>query len=487
MTQNKAILVATIGTRDLAFYAKSYQQWFNVGNDRKQDLEDSQFVKVQYELEIGEGENANFRGVTKHLLDNWETYNKELQPIIIGRLLTDKKADLKTVYLVATDQPNEPKYQRFYQKDTFYSAHIIKLWLETNYNIETKIFTQGKPDENPSSFEEMFSWWQKFWQVIAPGLNDKTELLLCLKGGVNQSSEAARITAISRFEEKVVFYDFIENEKENSQGIPSEYTAPFKGVNYLWSRKQSEALQLLERYDYEGVNTFLEPYYQDSNNEEIKKIKLWLKKAIKWNIADFETFANGLTQISPTNWWWKAYESAYLGVVRLQQGNTTEAFFHAFRAIEGLMSELIINKYNTHIETPKGETPYLKQSICQDKNHPEFKNLTGQFNYGKIYLYGSGLDQLLETTLPEIKTDSQWNRFFYLTKQWRNRLYHRLIKLPEGDLFNSWNVTNQQDWENNILYLLNYLSKQTYLNLKKASLMAIYHDKIKENIEKYYP
>lgn len=487
MTQNKAILVATIGTRDLAFYAKSYGQWFNVGNDRKSDLEDSQFVKVQYELEIGDGENANFRGVTKHLLDNWKTYKEELQPIIIGKLLTDKKDNIKTVYLVATNQPNEPKYQRFYQKDTLYSAQIIKLWLETNYNINTKIVTQGQPGENPSNFEEMFTWWQKFWHGIAPGLNEKTELLLCLKGGVNQSSEAARITAISRFEEKVIFYDFIENETENSQGIPSEYTAPFKGVNYLWSRKQSEALQLLDRFDYEGVNTLLLPYYQDGNNEEIKKLKLWLKKAITWNITDFDTFANGLTQISPTNWWWKAYESAYLGIVRLQQGNTTEAFFHAFRAIEGLMSELIINTYKTHIEAPKGQTPYLKQSICQDHNYPQFRNLRGQFHEGKICLYGSGLDQLVTTTLPEISTNSAWNHFFFSTKTWRNRLYHRLIKLPEGDLFNSWNVNNQQDWENNILYLLNSLSQQNYTNLKTASLMAIYHEKIKKNINKYRP
>jgi hypothetical protein len=484
MTQNKAILVATIGTRDLALNGEDYQQWLNVGNDRKaDDSDDSQAVKVQYQI----GLQDSFRNVTKYLLDNWQIYNDKLKPIIIGKLLEDKKADLKTVYLVATDQPDEPQYQKYYQKDTIYSAQIIKLWLETNYQVNTKVFYQGQQGENPSSFEEMFVWWQQFWQAIASGIDENTDLLLCLKGGVNQSSEAARITAISRFEEKVTFYDFVEDEARNSQGIPSDYTAPFQGINYLWDRKQSEALRLLERHDYEEVNTTLNPYYEDSNNEEIRRLKLWLKKAIKWNIADFDTFASGLEQIPANNWWWKAYESAYLGVIRLQQGNTTEAFFHAFRAVEGLMSELIINKYKSHIEIPRRETPYLKSSVCRDNNYPEFKNLTGEFKNGKIDLYGSKLDNLLKIALPQIKTDSYWDHFFSVTKQRRNRLYHRLIKLPEGDLFNAWDVGNQQEWKKRILYFLNSLSGQSYSSLEEASIMANFHYKIKESIQRYHP
>ncbi len=89
------------------------------------------------------------------------------------------------------------------------------------------------------------------------------------------------------------------------------------------------------------------------------------------------------------------------------------------------MSELIITKYNSYVEIPKGETPYLKSTICQDLTYPEFRNYQGQFNNQRIYLYGSGLDSLIETAVPKIKNDNQWHRFFANTKQWRNRLYHQ--------------------------------------------------------------
>lgn len=486
MTQNQAILVATIGTRDLAFYCEDYdRQWLNVGNDRNSDInkKDSQAIKVQYQLGIED----NFRNVTKHLSENYDQYQNKLKPIIIGKLIEDKKDIIKTVYLVLTNQEGIAE-DKFCQKDTIYSGEIIKKYLEAHYNFEVKIFYQGnEKNSNPANFEQMFTWWQNFWKVIDPNGKKNKELLLCLKGGVNQSSEAARITSIIRFEENVTFYDFIENEKENIQGILSLPTAPFKGINYLWNRKQTEALSLLDRYDYEAVNNLLLPYYQGSNNEYIRQLQLYLKKAIKWNITDFDTFINGLQQIPTNNWWWKGYESAYLGLIRLKQGNNIEAFFHGFRGIEGLMSELIITKYNCHIEIPKGETPYLKSAICQDLTYPEFRNYQNQFNNQKIYLYGAGLDSLVEIALPKIQSDPNWKRFFVHIKPWRNRIYHRFKHLATGDLFNAWEVSNQQEWKNKILYLLNCLSEQNYSSLEKASLMAEYHNKIKELISKYNP
>lgn len=488
MTQNKAILVATVGTRDLAFYTESENKWLNIGNAYSSTLEESHLVKIQYDLKI-EDDNANFRNITKHLSENYDQYQAKLKPIIIGKLIEDKKDIIKTVYLVVTNQEGIAE-DKFCQKDTLYSGAIIKKYLEANYNFKVNIFYQGNEEKsNPANFEEMFRWWQDFWKVITPGINQETDLFLCLKGGVNQSSEAARITSIIEFEENVIFYDFEEIETDNLKGKPSSYTKPFRGVNYLWNRKQTEALSLLDRFDYEAVNSILQKYYhQNSNNEDIRKIKLWLSKAIKWNITDFDAFINGLQQIPDNNWWWKGYESAYLGLVRLKQGNNIEAFFHVFRGIEGLMSELIINKYNSHVEIPKGETPYLKSSICRDNQHPELRNCQNQFNDGKVYLYGSGLKFLVEIALPEIKNDSLWKRFFSQIKPWRNRTYHRFKHLTRKDLLNvCWEVKNEEEWINKILYFLNSLSKQNYSSLKKASLMAEYHDKIRNLILTYYP
>jgi len=487
MTQNKTILVATIGTRDLALYCDDYnQQWLNVGNAFQSniDQEESQAVTIQYQLE----KQGTFREITKYLLENWEKYQDRIKPIIIGKLIEDYQAKIDTVYLIVTNQEGValPKYC---SKDSLYSGEVIKKYLEKNYNFKVKIFKQGQQNENPSDFEEMFTWWQKFWDVIDPNKKNNQNLLLCLKGGVNQSSEAARITAITRFEENVIFFDFEEDIQDNLKGNPSPYTAPFKGVNYLWSRKQAEALRLLDRCDYEGVNSILLPYYQDSNNEDIRKLKLYLSKAIKWNITDFDTFISGLQQIPNNNWWWKGYESAYLGFVRFKQGNNIEAFFHAFRAIEGLMSELITLKYNDYVIFPKGETPYLSSKIC-DKNSPfsEFKNERDLFNQdGRVYLYGGGLYSLVKIVLPHIKNEQNWQRFEHI-KEWRNRIFHRLKHLEKGDLFSvCWEVQDVQAWKNKVLYYLNSLSEQNYSSLEKASFMAEYHRQIKDLIQKYQP
>ncbi|MGI0480844.1 hypothetical protein ACN4EE_08635 [Geminocystis sp. CENA526] len=483
----KTILVATIGTRDLALYCEDYnKQWLNVGNAFQSNLEEkeSQAVRVQYQL----GKQGSFREVTQYLLENWEVYQDKIKPIIIGKLVEDYQAKIDTVYLIVTNQEGVAS-PRYCEKDSLYSGEVIKKYLEKNYNFKVKIFKQGQKNENPSDFEEMFKWWQNFWNVIDPNNKKDLDLLLCLKGGVNQSSEAGRITSIIRFEEKVTFYDFKEDEKLNLVGEPSIYTAPFKGVNYLWSRKQGEALSLLERHDYNGVYSILEPYYQDSNNQDIRKLKLYLSKAIKWNITDFDTFISGLQQIPNNNWWWKGYESAYLGFVRFKQGNNIEAFFHAFRSIEGLMSELITVKYNDYVIFPKGETPYLSSRIC-DKNSPfpELKNHRGLFNQdGRVYLYGGGLYSLVKIVLPHIENEKNWQRFEHI-KEWRNRIFHRLKHLEKGDLLSvCWEVQDVQQWKNKVLYYLNSLSGQNYPSLEKGSFMAEYHRQIKDLIQKYQP
>ncbi|WP_069789441.1 hypothetical protein A5482_016125 (plasmid) [Cyanobacterium sp. IPPAS B-1200] len=481
----KTILIATIGTRDLALYCKDYnQQWLNVGNAFQSNLEEeeSQAVRVQYQLE----KQGSFREVTQYLAENWEDYQDKVSPIIIGKLIDDYQDKIKTVYLVVTNQESFaiPKYC---EKDTLYSGEVIKKYLEKNYNFEVKIFYQGQKDENPADFEQMFRWWQSFWNVIDPNNKQNKELFLCLKGGVNQSSEAARITAITRFEEKVTFFDFEENIQDNLEGKPSPYTAPFKGVNYLWSRKQAEALSLLERYDYQGVNFVLKPYLQDIDNEYIRKLRPYLQKAIKWNITDFDTFIKGSQQIPSNNWWWKGYESAYLGFVRFKQGNNIEAFFHGFRAVEGLMSELIKQKYYDCVVSERDDTPYLKSSICGDVRFPEFRNQRVLFEQNnQLGLYGDKLYSLVKIALPEIVNDHKWQDFDYL-KQWRNRIYHRLIHLTEDDLFKYWQVEKEQEWKNKILYYLNSLSGQSYSSLEKASFMANYHKQIKELITQYTP
>jgi len=480
--QSKSILIATIGTRDLALMVAD-NEWLNVGNDRAIGVISEQALVLEH-LQLSQ--QMDFLSLSEYLCAQWSEYQERLQPIIIGKLLQDKSKNLKKIYLVGT---NQPENSRFREKDTLYSAKLIKLWLEKHYQIPTEIIEQGNNGENPSDFEAMFDWWKKTWVKIEKEgqIEESTKILLCLKGGVNQSSEAARITAISRFAEKTYFYDFIQNEQQNSLGKPSAYTKPFRGTNYLWDRRQSEALSLLDRWDYSAVYKVLNPYWQTAeDDEEIFKIKNSLEIAIQWNMADFESLAT--SQSKTLDWWSPAYETAYLGVIRFKQGSTTEAMFHTFRAVEGLIVDWIKNEYKPHVKK-EGNKWVLKQTICSDEQFLEFKNSGHIFEQrtSDIDLFGTNLDKILKIAEPNIKTHPDWKTFFNKTRNSRNRLFHNLQKLDKEEVLKAWISQDSKQWESKILSCLNFLSKQTFNSLESASYMSRLHNSLKDKIKAYKP
>ena len=383
MSKKKAILVATIGTRDLAFRVSS-QEWLNLGNSYVADSDSiSEQALVQMELGL---EKCDFRFLTEYLGENWQKYAEQLQPIILGQLLQDNCKQLKGIYLVATDQSENVKFR---DKDTLYSAYIIQQWVEKHYQIPTEVILQGAEGGNPADFEAMFRWWKQTWQYISGNRSENSRILLCVKGGVGAFSEAGRVTALSLFGEDTFFYDFIKDDELNRLGKPSRYTVPFQGKNYLWDRKQQEALALLKRYDYEAVNKVLSAYFAQPESDEqngglIGRIEKLIKSAILWNHGDFENFASSLGETALTRsrqWWWIGYEAAYLGVIRFKQGNTIEAMFHSFRAVEGLMSEWAIYSFSNHItrrdrfgDIAKGKVPLVNKSIARLPGLQTYRN-----------------------------------------------------------------------------------------------------------------
>ena len=73
MSKNTSILVATIGTRDLAFQVSS-GEWLNIGNDRAPDPKSiSEQALVQVDLGL---ENFSFRALTEYLLNHWDDYHE---------------------------------------------------------------------------------------------------------------------------------------------------------------------------------------------------------------------------------------------------------------------------------------------------------------------------------------------------------------------------------------------------------------------------
>ena len=76
------------------------------------------------------------------------------------------------------------------------------------------------------------------------------------------------------------------------------------------------------------------------SEDELVNVKSGLTAAVHWNQGNFDLLADELGNFAKERsrqWWWIGYEVAYLAVVRLKQSHTSEAMFHSFRSVEGLI------------------------------------------------------------------------------------------------------------------------------------------------------
>jgi hypothetical protein len=485
----KSILVATIGTRDLMFKVSS-GNWYNVGNDRVQGNNLGEQLEIVFDLCLPE--KSSFRDITQYLWENVEYYCDQLQPVILGKLLKDQLNNLEIIYLVVTDQ-KEITQQR--EKDTLYAGEIIKYWLsKLNPNLIVELLYLGKDGENPSNFEEMFRWWQKAWKEnIKPAFNQP--ILLCLKGGVGQASEASRVSGLSFYGNNIQFYEFTQNSSDNQKGIASDYSEPFLGTSYLWNRTRQQALQLLECYDYAGLQNLIKPYYEQ-NKQEWKKTYDLIKSGVIWNKGQFEDFFQSASfsldnqqKEQHQQYWWMAYEQAYTAVVRLEQKNTTEAMLHSFRAIEGLIYEWTHEYFPTHIDDDTYGYPRLKSSILNQYPKLEDLFIKEKEKASSIKLEGRVQQRLVEAYIAGTSVNLQssdlkaWGS--EQSRQLRNRLSHQLGGISEEELFQAWgrDIYNQENWEKRILNCLNLITDNKYFYLKQASLFASVHHRVLKAIE----
>ena len=401
--------------------------------------------------------------------------------MILGKLFADEAKNLSHIYLMATDQQESVFYRK---TDTIYSANIIKKWIESKYQIATTIIAQGREGDNPSDFEAMFRWWQKSWETILTQTPNIQLVMMSVKGGIGSFGEAGRITALSKLGEKVVFFDFIENPQQNLQGEPSSYTLPLRGINYLWDRKQQEALSLLDRYDYEAVKRLLR--HELESEDKLVNVKSGLTAAVHWNQGNFKLFADELGNFAKERskqWWWIGYEVAYLAVVRLKQSHTSEAMFHSFRSVEGLMKESIVHRYPQHTFLKKNSIA-LSSSICREQGLASYQDTFK--NYSDMLMYGKNLFELIKLIQPSYQTNTAIKAYFMSASD-RNELFHGLTGLTKPELFEIWGCKSQREWEASLLSCLEFVSGQSFDSLEQASLMSKVHQELVDEIKSYQP
>jgi hypothetical protein len=490
----KAVLVATIGTRDLMFQTSS-GDWYNIGDDR---LQNGQIIGEQIEViaDLGlpdEQYLGYYRKLTEYLLTHIEHYRDRLKPVILGKLLNEQASQIDKVYLVGTDQAIGIRER---DKDTLYACELIKIWIEHYHHISVEAIHLGTDGTNPSSFEEMFRWWRQVWRDNIQ-VQSQQPIWMGLKGGVGQASEAARVSGLSVYGDRIQFYDFRQNVVANRAGIPSDYQGPLFGTNYLWDRTQQQALRLLKRYDYAGVYELLEPYLQQSKSGFGAAPNL-IRAGIAWNQGEFKTFFQlakatlpGLESRRDQEWWWMAYEQAYLGVIRLTQKNTSEAMLHSFRAVEGCIWKWIDQFFPSHVSRRSKCYPQLLDSICT--RYPNlkkaFRDRDGR-QLSSVNLLAHVQQSLLEAAIPATVHSSDFKAFWSQdTRDQRNELSHQLGGLSERQLFQSWgsDIHKEADWQTRILNCLNLVSRQSFKSLEQVSLFSKVHPKVVEIIASYHP
>jgi HEPN domain-containing protein len=317
------------------------------------------------------------------------------------------------------------------------------------------------------------------------------------QAGTPAISSAVQFCSLAKFGDRVKF--LVSNEQDANLTNFVESSAYLRGIEIQQAKK------LLQRYDYSGMKEVLQHQIDEANqpkdqpkpeDETLKRIGCLLDISIQWNFAKFEDFAKQLVDYSQDQhlteqakayledatqyWWWEAYEAAYLGVVRLEQGNTVEAMFHSFRAVEGLLKKWLYKRSGLRVEDSKAQL--LKEV--------EYTNKRGEKKKTRLAnAYGQGLYFALTSVKSTDKNQyvDIWT-FGNFVFDRRNELFHQLGGLQDKDaVFAEWKspdeqLLDEQGWKDRVKNCLNFVSDQKFESIKDASLMVEVHKELERAI-----
>ena len=472
----------------------------------------SRVLGTVYQENSAEVQEEIWSYLTFPLLSNFSQRLKSLGGLgAIAYLLTDQSAIFHS-----DEERRKPKSP--YWDDTSKLQPILERYFQKEFPELTLISLKLSPAEKPGLDD-----WDKVLALVKDELNTiqldskPDTVYVSHQAGTPAISSAVQFMSLARFREDVKFL------------VSSEYSQETKTIHnstYLGALQRQEAIALLEQHDYAAVQSLLKDYL-DSDT------KILLDAAIEWNYAKFDDFAKKLKELSDQafvkevnersqHWWWTVYEAAYLATIRLKQGNTVEAFFHSFRAVEGAFLEWGKHEFKSHIKI-NNDRAYLQPSILDDPkdyfkgakinpDNPKKNNSLGNLKLrfqgladklknlgdkqqkpkGEI-LYGTTLYRLFETQKPDSENMPEYKRFLAEDGigDKRNKNFHQLEGLSKDDVFRDWEVDNLEEWKKRILTYLNFIAKpdlpQEFTSLEEASLMSKVHEKLVKDIASYQP
>jgi hypothetical protein len=275
--------------------------------------------------------------VTFPLLDNFVQKLQELpEPDAIALLLTDQSELFKESYI-------RQKLKCPYWQDTCTLKPILARYFQEKFSkakLESIVLA-------PKSAKSGLDNWDSVLNLVSHELHHLTiddekiqvqpneRVYVSHQASTPAISSALQFASLAQFGDRVKF--LVSNEYDPT------LTGFVESSSYLRGIELQQAQKLLERYDYPGIKQVLQRQIDEAADKRIQHIAYLLDVAIQWNFAEFDNFVEKLkrhpnqefviTVQKHTHaecWWWAAYEAAYLGVIRLKQGNTVEACFIAF-------------------------------------------------------------------------------------------------------------------------------------------------------------
>ncbi|MBD2190034.1 hypothetical protein [Pseudanabaena mucicola] len=347
---------------------------------------------------------------------------------------------------------------------------------------------------------ELARWEENKW------ISKSDRVIVSHQAGTPAISSAVQLTCLIRFGKKVEF--LVSSE------LAPDKTKFLKGSSYFETLQFKKLENLLARDDYAGVASVVDSLGLE---DSVLKVRLdhLLEVAKLWNAAKFDEFANRMSLVTPSRvreWWWKGYEMAYLAVVRMKNGDPTEALFHSVRAIEGLICEWAIATHASNIHYSfikldrngnpaldvrgnkireydsrryrgdKEGSPIAKHTINSRFKYPNQKD---DLRRNKLGLYGRVLYTLFESTFePSSRlTDHPISIVWEQLADERNELFHRLRGMTPQEVYEAWGKGNQEEWAKVLLDCLNLVAGQSFASLKSASLMSQVHKDLEEVIK----
>ncbi|WGV24273.1 hypothetical protein [Halotia branconii] len=437
--------IVTTGNSDIIL--KHDKNWGNLYSEVRYDLECTEFAspiqKDPYNKEAGYTVPPRILGLVYG--NQSDEYKSDLEFPLLDTYyqhFLDKKTKPERIVILLTDQAEIfDEDQRLYEKcpfwqDTCTLTPLLEWYFKYKFDSHPEFLylTPKTTDRGIDNWNQTLVLVQEKFRTL--DCNFLKTVYVSHQAGTPAISSAVQFMSLARFGKQVKF--LVSNEYEPREPIFIDSPIYLKGLQL------QEAKALLERFDYSGVKRLLKQLWEGEVNSQEQKIKDLLDMAILWNCADFKKFAQAREKLAKERldeWWWVGYEAAYLGMVRLEQGNTVEALFHSFRAVEGLI---------------------------RDRNRSSKESL----------------HQLI-SKLPDWQKNVDFKIFNETTRKERNSLFHNILGLEEIEVFKRWETNNKKAWEARVLNCLNYITGQKFTSLEKATLMYDVHKELKNLISNY--